>query len=290
MQSHPVVATVKHFIAYDQETNRVSGANSVVDERALLEIYLPAFAAAIQAGRAGAVMSSFNAINGTPACEHGELLTGILKDELGFQGWVMSDYGSTTSTVAAANAGFDQEMPGAAGDEGYGGGSVFFGGPLLEAVHAGQVSQARIDDMVRPHFAPMAALGLLDGERRRPAGGPVGDEVLADHAAQANAIAAEAITLLKNEGEVLPLSSGSVRSIAVIGGGRRPPGGDRRGVVCLHTRAYHHSVGRAAGGKPRARHRGALCTRRRPCGRHVDAAGPGCGAFVCAGAARRQAR
>ena len=212
VQSHPVVATVKHFIAYDQETNRVSGANSVVDERALLEIYLPAFAAAIQKGRAGAVMSSFNAINGTPACEHGELLTGILKDELGFQGWVMSDYGSTTSTVAAANAGFDQEMPGAAGDDGYGGGASFFGGPLLEAVHAGQVSQARIDDMVGRILRPMAALGLFDATS---SGGVV---PLAEHAAKAKQIAAEAITLLKNEGDLLPLSSGSVRSIAVIGG------------------------------------------------------------------------
>ena len=68
VQTHPVVATVKHFIAYDQETNRVSGANSIVDERALLEIYLPAFAAAIQEGRAGRGDEFVYAINGTPAC------------------------------------------------------------------------------------------------------------------------------------------------------------------------------------------------------------------------------
>ncbi len=212
VQSYPVVATVKHFITYDQETNRASGANSIVDERALREIYLPAFAAAIQEGRAGAVMSSFNAINGTPACEHGEMLTGILKDELGFQGWVMSDYGSTTSTVAAANAGFDQEMPGAAAGDGYGGGASFFGGPLLEAVYAGQVSQTRIDDMVQRILRPMVVLGLFD------AAPSVGAIPLDAHAVKARRIASEAITLLKNEGELLPLSPGSIRSIAVIGG------------------------------------------------------------------------
>ncbi len=222
VQAHPVVATVKHFILYNQETNRVSGANSVVGERALREIYLPAFAAAVQTGAAGAVMSSFNTIDGTPACEHKDLLTGILKEELGFQGWVMSDYGSATSTVAAANAGFDQEMPGAAGSDGYGDGASLFGRPLLEAVYAGQVSAARIDDMVRRILRPMAALGLFDATSSGSA------IPLAEHAEKARQIAAEAITLLKNEGELLPLSPGAIRSIAVIGGDadhRAAPGG-----------------------------------------------------------------
>jgi beta-glucosidase len=211
VQAHPVVATVKHFLLYNQETNRLAGANSVADERALREVYLPPFVAALRAGNAGAVMSSFNNVNGVPACESKELLLDLLKGELGFRGWVMSDYGSTTSTVAAANAGFDQEMPGGAGGGYGGGGPSFFGDSLLEAVRGGQVSAARLDDMVRRILRPMFALGLFDVTAIR------GATPVDEHSAKAHQIAAEAITLLKNEDELLPLSGEFVRSIALIG-------------------------------------------------------------------------
>jgi beta-glucosidase len=213
VQSHPVIACAKHFVLYNQETNRMSGANSVADERALREIHLAPFQAAIQSGNVGSVMSSFNCINHVPACEHYHLLTEVLKNDFGFRGWVMSDYGSTTSTVAAANAGFDQEMPGAVGDESYGGISPsHFGDALLQAVRAGQVSIPTINDKVRRILHQMIVRGLFD----TPSG--TGDFSIAEHAAAAYEIAAEAITLLKNEGELLPLSNSSTRSIAVIGG------------------------------------------------------------------------
>ncbi|MGQ0602896.1 MAG: glycoside hydrolase family 3 C-terminal domain-containing protein, partial [Anaerolineales bacterium] len=212
VQSYPVIACAKHFILYNQETNRMSGANSVADERALHEIHLLPFAAAVQAG-VGSVMSSFNNINHIPASEHRNLLTEVLKDELGFEGWVMSDYGSTASTVASANAGFDQEMPGAAGGAGYGeAGYSHFGGPLLDAVRSGQVSVSIIDDKVRRILRQMFARGLFDQSS------VVRGFSETEHALTARQIATETITLLKNEGELLPLSSVSVRSIAVIGG------------------------------------------------------------------------
>lgn len=211
-QSYPVIACVKHFILYNQETNRLTGANSVADERTLREIYLPPFAATVQAGQVGAVMSAFNHINGRPACEHHQLLTEVLKSEFGFQGWVMSDYGSTTSTVAAALAGFDQEMPGASDEVGYGEAEpAHFGGPLLEAVRTGQVSQALIDDKVRRILSQMFVRGLFD---QLPVGNGFPET---EHTDAAYWIAAEALTLLKNEGDLLPLSSPAVGSLAVIG-------------------------------------------------------------------------
>jgi beta-glucosidase len=213
VQSHAVVANVKHFLLYNQETNRLAGENSVADERTLNELYLPPFEAAIRQGQVGSVMGAFNQVNGVPACGNQELLNGLLKEKLGFRGWVMSDYGSTPSTVEAANAGLDQEMPGASDGDAYGGSSVsFFGGSLMEAARSGRVSLATLDDKVWRILRTMLSIGLFDAL-------PAADAFsVADHADQARQIAAEGLVLLKNEAGILPLLPGQVRSIAVIGG------------------------------------------------------------------------
>jgi beta-glucosidase len=127
IQSNGIIATAKHYINNEQETNRTEG-NSAVDDRTMHEIYLPPFKASVHAG-VGAVMCGYNKINGSYACENGPTQNTILKNELGFQGWIMSDWAATHSTVASANNGLDQEMP-------RGG---YFGTALKDAVNNGQV-------------------------------------------------------------------------------------------------------------------------------------------------------
>src|SRR2546423_2438713 len=133
VQGHPVIATAKHYNVNAQEENRLE-VNAQLDERTLQEIYSLPFEAAVKDGRIGAVVGAYNKINGTYCCEHPHLLTEILKQQLGFKGWVVSDFEATHSTVEAANAGLDMEldMPPL----------KYFGDRLLQAVPAGQLSMA----------------------------------------------------------------------------------------------------------------------------------------------------
>ena len=209
IQANPVIADLKHYNVYTQEQNRLAGGNAVVDERTLQEIYTRPFAIAQEQGRAGSAMCAFNKVNGTYACEDDELLNRILKQQLGFQGWVMSDYGATHSTVPAVLGGLDQEMPGNTTPE-VGPGDCFFCGPLLDATRAGQVPVSRIDDAVLRILRPMVALGLFDNP---PTVRPLPEE---RNSAFARSLSERASVLLKNDGGTLPLA-GNVGSIAVIG-------------------------------------------------------------------------
>jgi beta-glucosidase len=209
IQQNPVVADIKHYNVYTQETNRLIGGNAVVEERALQEIYTRPFAIGIEQGRPGSAMCAFNKVNGVWACESDELLNQILKEQLHFQGWVMSDYGATHSTVLAANAGLDQEMPGNTTPQ-VGPGTCYFCGPLLDAVRSGQVPQSRIDDAVLRILRPMFGLGLFD---HPPVIRPLPE---AENGRFARMVAERAMVLLKNERGALPLTD-SVGSIAVIG-------------------------------------------------------------------------
>lgn len=199
VQGGGVGVSVKHFAANNQETNRFV-VNSVVDERALREIYLPAFETVVKQADPWSVMASYNKVNGTYASENRWLLTDLLKKEWSYRGFVVSDWGATHSTVAAANAGLDLEMPGPA---------KFFGDKLAAAVRAGAVSPAQLDDNVRRIVRLIVRSGVLDGPL--PPGEIGGDR----HRAVARAAADEAIVLLKNAG-VLPLKPG-IRTLAVIG-------------------------------------------------------------------------
>lgn len=210
LQGQGVIASVKHFAVNNQETDRFS-INAIVDERALQEIYLPAFRAAVEEGGAWTVMSAYNKVNGAWCAENKRLLTDILKTEWGFKGFVVSDWVSTHSTPGSANAGLDLEMPGTTARQAlfqalpalvtFAGShrDAFLNPPeLLFAIHENQVSTERIDDKVRRIPA------------RVPAGGP-------EQRAAARRAATEAIVLLKNTGMILPLSPQTTRSIAVIG-------------------------------------------------------------------------
>lgn len=199
VQQAGIGASVKHFAANNQETHRFV-TDSRVSERALREIYLPAFEMVVKEADPWSVMASYNKVNGTHASENRWLLTDLLKTEWNYQGFVVSDWGATRSTVAAANAGLDLEMPGP---------PRFFGDKLNAAVRSGEVSKAQIDDNVRRIARLIVRSGLLDGPL--PPGEIGGDR----HRAIARAAADEAIVLLKNSG-VLPLRPG-IRKLAVIG-------------------------------------------------------------------------
>lgn len=204
IQSQHVAACIKHFAANNQELNRDS-VNTIVDERALQEIYLPAFKAAVQQGNAYTVMSAYNKLNGYWCSENGYLLNKVLKGDWGFKGVVMSDWAGTHHTVAAANNGLDIEM-GSSGpyDQWY------LAKPLLAAVKAGQVSVKTIDDKVARILWLMYHTSMSTNH-------PKGAIATPEHAKAAYDIASESIVLLKNDKQLLPLKTNGIKRIAVIG-------------------------------------------------------------------------
>ncbi|MES1164650.1 MAG: glycoside hydrolase family 3 C-terminal domain-containing protein, partial [Verrucomicrobiota bacterium] len=203
VQGQGVGATVKHFLGNNSEVDR-HHTSSDIDPRAMREIYLPAFEAAIKDAHVGAVMTSYNLVNGAHMTENAQLVNGLLKKEWGFDGVVMSDWDATYDGVAAANAGLDLEMPA---------GSFMNRETLLPAIKAGKVSVATIDDKVRRILRTAIRFGWLD----RPAtdlGAPLYNE-------EGRAVALEAarasLVLLKNQGGLLPLDKRRVKTLAVIG-------------------------------------------------------------------------
>ena len=203
IQSNGIVATAKHFVLNDQETGR-HVVNATIDMAALRESDLLAFEIALERGQPGSVMTAYNKINGEYACENAELLSGVLKGDWSFPGWVMSDWGATTSVEAAA-AGLDQQS----GEQlDY---KVWFDLPLRNAVASGTIPAARVSDMARRILRSMFAAGLFD--RRLPTGEPIDT---AAHAALAQTAAEQAIVLLKNNG-VLPIAA-TASTILVVGG------------------------------------------------------------------------
>ncbi|MCW6531886.1 glycoside hydrolase family 3 C-terminal domain-containing protein [Sphingomonas sp. MMSM20] len=199
VQGKNIGVSLKHFAVNNQETNRFV-VDSVIDERALREIYLPAFEMVVKQADPWSVMASYNKINGIYAAENRWLLTDLLKKEWGYNGFVVSDWGATHSTAAAVNAGLDLEMPGP---------PKWFGEKLVAAVRAGEVSAAQLDDNARRIVRLIVRSGALDGTQ------PKGEIGGVRHRAVARAAAEEAIVLLKNAG-MLPLKPG-IKTLAVIG-------------------------------------------------------------------------
>lgn len=208
LQDTGVMADVKHFVGNEQETNR-NGENSVIDQRTLREIYLAPFEAAIRQGQAASFMPAYNATNGPHMTENCPLVRGVAERDWQFPGFTISDWGATylggtQNTVTEANCGTTLEMPTAA----------MFTPPLLQAaVSSGRVSQAAIDDAVLRQLRMMFHFGLFD-KPPAPSDGPI-DYVA--HFAAAQSIEQQAITLLKNDNNALPLHGPTVHRIAVIG-------------------------------------------------------------------------
>jgi beta-glucosidase len=189
IQGTGMIANVKHFIANNQEDQRFV-VDERIGERTLREIYMPAFEASIKEAHSASVMCAYPKINGTYNCENGPLLTDVLKKEWGFDGFALSDWGATHSTVASALGGLDLEMPT----------GRYFGDELRKAVGSGAVSVAVIDEMLVRRFAKMMEFGLF-GPQPKPLPIPA-----FEHGAIARAIAAQSMVLLKNEGNILPLN------------------------------------------------------------------------------------
>jgi beta-glucosidase len=229
IQSEDVVATVKHYVANNQERNRYD-VSADVSERALREIYLPAFRAAVEEADVGAVMTAYNRVNGTHMSDHRRLLSDVLKAEFGFEGVVMSDWYGVETTAGAARAGLDLEMPGQPSDKealaemldvevdpddirfpdtlpdmSEGG---FFDEPLREAVETGEIDESVVDEKVRRILGTMDRFGLFadrgdDGALDAP-----------EHRDLAREIAVEGTVLLRNDG-ALPLAEDA--TLAVLG-------------------------------------------------------------------------
>ena len=210
-QSRGVATTVKHFVGNDAEFERYT-MSSEIDERTLREIYLLPFELAIREGGSLGIMTGYNRVNGAWCSEHNELLHGILRDEWGFEGFVISDWFAAASTVASARAGLDLEMPGP---------GRAFGAALAAAVRAGEVEEATLDVQVQRLLTVFERVGAFDGEHAlHPDSADATDATDVtdepEHRAVALQAATDAMVLLKNDG-VLPLATRSVRRVAVIG-------------------------------------------------------------------------
>jgi beta-glucosidase len=200
-QAQHVVGDIKHYVMNDQETGRFF-VNSVITKRAMQESDLLSFHIAISIANPGAVMCSYNRINGDFGCENHYTLQDVLKKDWGFKGFVISDWGGTHSTVKASTAGLDQEQPMAG----------YFGPKLKAAVEAGQVPMSEIDDHVRRILYAEFLSGIIDDPPQKY----VVDVEKGFEVAQR--IEEKSIVLLKNSPAVLPINPSKVHSIAIIGG------------------------------------------------------------------------
>ncbi|TVY54109.1 putative beta-glucosidase G [Lachnellula cervina] len=246
IQSNGVQASAKHFIAYEQETQRnptyddngvliQESVSSNLDDRTLHELYLWPFANAVKAGVAS-VMCSYNRINGTYACENSKSLNGLLKEELGFQGYVVSDWGGTHSGMSSIEGGLDMNMPGGLGSYGtYDAPLSYFGGNVTNAVNNGTLETSRLDDMITRIMTPYYFLGQdKDFPSVDPSTGDLNDflpkstwvtdfvlngtrsrDVRGDHAQLIRKMGSASTVLLKNINNALPLKA--PKSIAVFG-------------------------------------------------------------------------
>ena len=204
VQSNRIVSTVKHFALNAQETGR-HVLDARIGEAALRESDLLAFRIAIEHGRPGSVMAAYNKVNGDWASENPFLLTRVLKGDWGYKGWVMSDWGGVHSTLKAARAGLDQQS-GQELDT-----AMFFGALFADAIRAGRLPMARLDDMVRRILTGVIQTGLMDA----PAPDVVQPIDYAAHALVAQRAAEEGIVLLKNDGDLLPLAATAQRIVLI---------------------------------------------------------------------------
>jgi len=200
LQEQGVIGDIKHYALNDQETARTT-VNAVADQRTMRETDLLAFEIGIHTGHPGALMCSYNKVNGTYACENPYLLNEVLKKDIGFEGFVVSDWKATHS-VGAAKAGLDVEMP----DD------LSFGKKLREAVVNGEVPASRLDDMVHRVLRSEFTAGIFDRTQKQ-------------HVTQvftglkvAQSVAEQGSVLLRNENSVLPLQPEKIHSILLVGG------------------------------------------------------------------------
>lgn len=208
LQSRDVACSVKHFAVNNQETNRTT-VDVECSERALREIYLPAFKAAVQEGGALTVMAAYNKFRGEFCAENNYLVRKILRNEWGFDGVYVTDWGAAHSTIPSMEAGLDLEM-GTLIDKYE---DWYYANPLIEAVKSGKIPMSLVDEKVGDVLRVMIKTNVLDPKKRF---GP-GSMNTKEHQQATYDAAAEAIVLLKNQNNLLPLDFSSIKSLAVIG-------------------------------------------------------------------------
>jgi len=221
VQGEGVIPSLKHFVANNQEFER-HRIDAQISERALYEIYLPAFKAAVQEADVWNVMSAYNKVNGTQDAENSLMLRKILRDEFGFKGFVVSDWASTYSTAPTVNAGMNIEMPGGEAarkflknpqiTEGGSSGNWLAAEKVLADLNAGKISQAALDSNVAEILRILFKSGLYDHPHFA-----TGIVDTPEQQAIARRGATEGIVLLKNDGHLLPFDESTLHSIAVIG-------------------------------------------------------------------------
>ncbi|KAF2011308.1 glycoside hydrolase family 3 protein [Aaosphaeria arxii CBS 175.79] len=278
IQSMGIQACAKHYIGNEQEVQRsntfvngteIAAISSNIDDRTLHELYLWPFANSVKAN-VSSFMCSYNRLNQTYACENDNILNQVLKKELGFQGYVMSDWFATHSGPKSINAGLDLDMPGVIDAASLITGDSYFGGNITKYLDEGSVAEERLDDMIRrimtqyyllkqdnsnfPETDPTllmtlaASVGQFFGIPEIP-GGLVARDVRGDHAQLIRQMAAEATVLLKNTNETLPLKS--PQSIAVFGNDANDP---INGLYQGSNEDYEFGVVDIGGGSGTARH------------------------------------
>ncbi len=235
IQSQGPIADANMYMTMNQESNRFK-EDSIVDERTLREIYFPPYEASILDGHVGTLMCAYVKTNGIYSCENPEILNGFLRKLLNFDGWVMSDWGATHSTIGSVTGGLDQQMP----DD------TFYGAPLKAAVLKGDVSVAALDEHIRDILVPIFRQGLFD--KSQP-GNWEANVRSPEHDSFSREVAEQGTILLKNDKNLLPLPAKS--SIAVFGtaGGKEPKaeGGGSSAVVAPYIVSPLEGIRKRAG-------------------------------------------
>ncbi|MDE5641149.1 MAG: glycoside hydrolase family 3 C-terminal domain-containing protein [Bifidobacterium castoris] len=242
VQLSDVAACPKHYAANSQETDRLE-VDETISERALREIYLPAFRSAVQDAGALTIMGAYNKVNGRQCCESPVLLDRILRHEWGFDGFVVSDWGGIKDTVKSAEVAIDVDMNVTYDFDGY-----CFGRPLLEAVRAGEVAEALIDEKVEHVLAVMDALKMLGDARK---GRKAGSYATIEHTARTLDIARESIVLLRNDHDVLPLDGSAISRLLIVGANAdriHSPGGGSAVIKAIHEISPLNGINGFVGG------------------------------------------
>lgn len=205
IQAQKSLATAKHLAVYNQETGRnTSASNARIELRPMHEVYLLPFYKVVKGGVAS-VMCGYNPVNGVHACNNHYLMNQVLKGQMGFEGFVVSDWFGVHASYSSVNAGLDLQMPD----------KCFFDKRLRNALVEGHVAPARLDDMVRRILRPMFEHGVFD--QHEPIGDPNAKVNGPEHRALAQKLAERSMVLLKNEKGLLPISATKIKRIAVIG-------------------------------------------------------------------------
>lgn len=230
LQENGVMAVIKHFTANFQEYNR-NFISSDIDERTLNEIYFPAFKAAVQEAKVGSVMSSYNLLNGTWTTHHPWLLRTVLRNQWGFDGILMSDWGSTHHCLPAAQGGLDLEMAG---------GEKMNPDSLRYFINRGELDMSVIDEKVQHILQTMIKFGFMDKEQLDP-GIPEDNPASVKTALN---VAREGIVLLKNEDGILPLKADKIKKVAVVGQNalRYLTGGGSGRVTPIHYVSFYDGI------------------------------------------------